>query len=241
LVNFFTFVRNTALGATGCTRRKNQNAVISVERKDQFVLKESLADAVAVGVAGDGWKIVLRKKQRRTQIADIVQTLNYQRQWCCSEKTPAPRFRVKSNPTPINAAGKFEATRTFVEEICVPPRLTVRSKNVLNKALPAPFCQIDIIAESYSRLRPTVSAKFVVTNQRAAKFVIDPLIGESNAAYPFETGSRAEIGHVHQDLGIGSGAANSEIVAPAYRRKLAEGSLEKMSEGLVLLLPLAQR
>src|ERR1041385_8872135 len=99
-------------------------------------------------------------------------------------KTPAARLRARSRPTPIMPEGKFAAASTFADEIRFPPRLSAGSKLVLKSAPPAAFCQIALFTESNSKLRPTVSAKFVVVNQRAEKFVMNALVGERIAAKP---------------------------------------------------------
>src|SRR5213083_1801583 len=89
------------------------------------------------------------------------------------KKTPAAKFRVKSSPTPIRPEGKLDAIRTLVEEIRVPPKLAAGLKVVLKSAWSGPFCQIALFARSNSRLRPTVSAKLVVINQRDTKLVMN--------------------------------------------------------------------
>src|SRR4030095_15492275 len=89
-----------------------------------------------------------------------------------------------SRPIPMRPIGKLVAARTLVEEMRVPPRLTEGLNVVLKSARSGPFCQMALLVWSNSWLRPTVVVKFVVLNQRAAKFVMNALVGKRMAARP---------------------------------------------------------
>src|SRR3954454_14273273 len=97
------------------------------------------------------------------------------------EKTPAARLREESRPTPISPTGYAGTEKTFVEEIRLPPRLTLGLNAIWYNAKSGPFCQIELLVELNSRLRPTLVAMLVVVNQREVKFVMNALAGERMA------------------------------------------------------------